>query len=133
MNRRILLATVLGLIVSTAGAQTSGVSSEFIDTFLIEDGKPVRLELLIAKPQGAGPFPTVVFNHGSTGRGNNAELFRQSWSSPTVTTYFVDRGWMVIFPQRRGRGASDGRYDEGFETDRSRYSCQPRSVASRSG
>jgi pimeloyl-ACP methyl ester carboxylesterase len=32
---------------------------------------------------------------------------------------------MVVFPQRRGRGASDGRYDEGFETDRSRYSCLP--------
>jgi hypothetical protein len=25
---------------------------------------------------GAGPFPTVVFNHGSTGRGDNPELFR---------------------------------------------------------
>ena len=31
---------------------------------------------------------------------------------------------MVIFPQRRGRGGSDGLYDEGFEPDRSRYSCQ---------
>jgi len=125
LKRRILVATVLGLLVGTSGAQTSDVSGEFIDTSLVEDGKPVRLELLIAKPQGAGPFPTVVFNHGSTGRGDNAELFRRSWSSPTVTAYFVDRGWMVIYPQRRGRGASDGRYDEGFETNRSRYSCQP--------
>jgi dienelactone hydrolase len=32
---------------------------------------------------------------------------------------------MIIFPQRRGRGASEGRYDEGFEADRSRYSCEP--------
>ena len=31
---------------------------------------------------------------------------------------------MIIFPQRRGRGASEGKYDEGFEPDRSRYSCE---------
>jgi pimeloyl-ACP methyl ester carboxylesterase len=29
---------------------------------------------------------------------------------------------MVAFPQRRGRGKSDGLYDEGFMPDRSRYS-----------
>ena len=108
-------------LASAAGA--SEVTSELVTTSLIEGGKPVRLELLVSKPAGAGPFPTVVFNHGSTGRGNNPELFRRSQSSPTIATYFVDRGWMVIFPQRRGRGASDGRYDEGFEPDRSRYTC----------
>ncbi len=31
---------------------------------------------------------------------------------------------MVAFPQRRGRGQSDGLYDEGFKPDRSSYSCQ---------
>lgn len=98
--------------------------SEFITTALMEDGKPVRLELLVQKPEGSGPFPAVVFNHGSTGLGNKPELFRISWSSATLARYFVERGWMVIFPQRRGRGASEGRYDEGFETDRSRYSCK---------
>ncbi|MBK8741642.1 MAG: hypothetical protein IPM02_19955 [Betaproteobacteria bacterium] len=79
---------------------------------------------MISKPSGTGPFPTVIFNHGSTGRGDNPELFRKSWFSSTISKYFVDKGWMVIFPQRRGRGGSDGLYDEGFEPDRSRYSCQ---------
>jgi pimeloyl-ACP methyl ester carboxylesterase len=32
----------------------------------------------------------------------------------------------VVLPSRRGRGGSEGRYDEGFETDRRRgYSCRP--------
>ena len=31
---------------------------------------------------------------------------------------------MVAFPQRRGRGQSDGLYDEGFTLDRSGYSCE---------
>lgn len=30
----------------------------------------------------------------------------------------------MAFPQRRGRGRSDGRYDEGFNADRSAYSCE---------
>jgi dienelactone hydrolase len=30
---------------------------------------------------------------------------------------------LVAFPQRRGRGGSDGLYDEGFTPDRARYSC----------
>ena len=31
----------------------------------------------------------------------------------------------MVVPQRRGRGGSEGIYDEGFEPDRSRYSCYP--------
>ena len=124
MHCRHLVVASLGGILFASAAFCSEVTSEFITTSMVEDGKPVRLEVLVRKPQGPGPFPTVVFNHGSTGRGNNPELFRRSWSSATVATYFVERGWMIIFPQRRGRGASDGRYDEGFERDRSAYSCQ---------
>jgi dienelactone hydrolase len=123
--RNAILILGAWLLSSVALAQKPDLLEEHIDTPLIEDGKPVRLELLIRKPQGAGPFPTVVFNHGSTGRGDNPELFKRSWWSTAGAHYFVERGWMVIFPQRRGRGASDGRYEEGFEPDRSRYACEP--------
>lgn len=126
MKRRSLLVLGAWLLSSLAGAQMPDLVSEYIGTPLLEDGKPVRLELLVRKPQGSGPFPAVVFNHGSTGRGDNPELFKRSWSSAAAANYFVERGWMVIFPQRRGRGASEGKYDEGFEPDRSRYSCQLR-------
>jgi pimeloyl-ACP methyl ester carboxylesterase len=125
MKRRFVIMSVLGILPVDAIAQAPEMPREFISTALVEDGKPIRLELLVQRPSGPGPFPTVVFNHGSTGRGDNPELFRRSWASSAAAAYFVDRGWMIIFPQRRGRGASEGRYDEGFETDRSRYSCQP--------
>jgi dienelactone hydrolase len=106
-------------------AQSAEPATEFIATRLVEDGKPVRLKLLVYKPAGSGPFPTVVFNHGSTGSGSNPADFVEAWSSPTAAEWFVKRGWLVLFPQRRGRGGSDGRYDEGFEPDRSGYSCDP--------
>jgi dienelactone hydrolase len=125
MKRTATLVFGAWLLSALAFAQTPALIAEHIATPLVEDGKPVRLELLVGKPQGLGPFPTVVFNHGSTGRGDDPNLFKRSSSSAAAVSYFVERGWMVIFPQRRGRGTSDGRYDEGFEPDRSRYSCQP--------
>ena len=40
--------------------------------------------------------------------------------------WFTERGWAVILPSRRGRGGSEGLYDEGFAADRSQgYSCEP--------
>jgi dienelactone hydrolase len=92
--------------------------SEFLQTGLIEDGKPVRLEVVIFRPTGAGPFPLAVINHGSTGRGVNPSLFTQTWFATDLADFLNDRGWIVAFPQRRGRGKSDGLYDEGFAENR---------------
>lgn len=90
-----------------------------------EGGKAQTLEMVSYLPvHGQGPLPTLIFNHGSTGEGNKPERFTHTWTSPEVAQYFVDKGWQVLMPQRRGRGKSDGLYDEGFERDRSRYSCK---------
>lgn len=86
-----------------------------------EDG--VHLQLLVARPASPGPHPTIVFNHGSTGRGNNPAIYAQTWSPVIVQKYFNDRGWSVVFPQRRGRGKSGGLYLEGLREDGGGYSC----------
>jgi dienelactone hydrolase len=92
-----------------------------------DGGRAQTLEAVVYRPLGAkGPLPTVVFNHGSTGAGNRPGWFTFTWTSPEVAEYFTAQGWQVVFPQRRGRGKSDGLYDEGFGTTRSAgYSCQP--------
>ncbi|MGE0355710.1 MAG: alpha/beta hydrolase family protein [Burkholderiales bacterium] len=88
-----------------------------------EGGNPVTLEVVVYRPFGAGPFPAVIFHHGSTGNGDDPSLFRITFEHQAVARFFAERGWIVVFPQRRGRGASDGTYDEGFTPDRARYSC----------
>lgn len=88
-----------------------------------EAGQPISLEVVLFKPLGEGRFPTIMFNHGSTGDGSDPSKFGLTFTSKTIVRYFVERGWMVAFPQRRGRGLSDGLYDEGFKPDRSAYSC----------
>jgi pimeloyl-ACP methyl ester carboxylesterase len=104
-----------------------------VPTPWVDNEQPVTLEMVVYRPlpppaQGtaspAATWPTLVFNHGSTGRGDKPDWFKHTWVGAEVGKYFVAKGWQVVFPQRRGRGASGGLYDEGFEPDRSRYSCR---------
>lgn len=123
INLIILISTLLIFFVQNTKAQEKLI--EKIPTKFIENGKTVSLEVVIFRPVGKGPFPTVVFNHGSTGRGNNPAIFTKTYTNKAIVDFFCEKGWLVIFPQRRGRGNSDGLYDEGFEKDRSQYSCSP--------
>ncbi len=97
-------------------------------TPFVENGRAVSLEVVIFRPLSPGPHPAVVFHHGSTGDGSDPSSFRRTYVSESVARFFAERGFATIFPQRRGRGQSDGVYDEGFTADRSRYSCD-RSLA----
>ena len=110
--------------VETYVSYPDGSISEMIETSLIERGAPVRLQVIYEKPKGDGPFPLLLFNHGSTGRGDDPSLFRESRYYPAIADFFVQRGWMVATPQRRGRGWSDGLYDEGFNASRQYYTCE---------
>ena len=93
-------------------------------TPFVENGQPLDLEVVLFRPLVDGRHPTVVFHHGSTGNGSDPSRFDRTFTSTSITRFFVQRGWMVVFPQRRGRGQSDGLYDEGFKADRSAYSCR---------
>lgn len=54
--------------------------------------------------EGPGPFPAIVWNHGSEkdpGRGPQFD---------TVAKMFVPAGYVVFAPMRRGHGESQGPY-----------------------
>lgn len=93
------------------------------DSSIIENGLPVRLHIVLKKPRGEGPFPVLVFNHGSAGNGKDPETFRRIHTPGALVHFFVNRGWMVALPQRRGRGWSDGLYGEGLNVNRRGYTC----------
>ena len=119
----VLLVTQLNLLALESNA------SELVygraPTEFVENGKPVFLEVILVKPLGPGPFPTLMFNHGSTGTGANPAYRHASYAPSSLAFFFNERGWLVAFPQRRGRGKSDGQYDEGLEPNDSGYSCTP--------
>jgi dienelactone hydrolase len=118
-----LIGSTLLLLAGPLAAQTPTV--EWIPTDFVEDGQPVRLELVVYRPAGNGPYPTLIFNHGSTGSGSDTTLYRKVWTSLPLARFFTARGWLVAFPQRRGRGHSGGRYAEGLAADGSGYTCSP--------
>ncbi len=70
----------------------------------------VRLETTIFKPNGAGPFPIVVMNHGKA-PGNSAFQPRSRYL--VIAREFLERGYAVIIPMRQGFSASGGLYIDG--------------------
>ena len=117
--REIALLVTL-LVVSAAQAQETSMVPVMVD------GQTVHLEMRIYKPSTEAKVPTLVFNHGSTGNGRDPSLFTKAVDFPQLAQFFVQRGWAIVMPARRGRGGSEGEYAEGFTLDRSRgYTCEP--------
>jgi dienelactone hydrolase len=75
-------------------------------------GTDVRLEATLFRPDRSGRFPLVVFNHGSTGPGAIPASLTLTYRAQAH--YFVRRGFAVVVPMRKGRGASEGSYDEPY-------------------
>ncbi|MEJ6399199.1 hypothetical protein V8J84_14835 [Yoonia sp. 208BN28-4] len=92
---------------------------ERLETDLVEDDAPVELAAVIYTTRGEGPFPLAVIHHGSTGTGRQSVWFRHVWTNDWLADVLNENGYIAAFPQRRGRGGSDGLYDEGFSADRS--------------
>ena len=61
---------------------------------------PSELRGYLYKPEGPGPFPAVLFNHGSAPGMVNDEAF------DAIAPTFVARGWAFFAPYRRGQGLS---------------------------
>ena len=68
--------------------------------------RPVELEATLLMPDGAGPFPLAVMNHGADGkvRPALAPRYRTTFSA----YYFLSRGYAVILPMMRGYAGSGG-------------------------
>ena len=59
---------------------------------------------VVYKPDGPGPFPTVIWNHGSEKTPGASRQF------DVVADIFVPAGYAVFAPSRRGHDASEGAY-----------------------
>ena len=81
---------------------TSGYSKERV-TFK-SDG--FTLVGVVFKPEGPGPFPGLVWNHGSEKDPDAGPQF------DAVAAIFVPAGYAVFAPVRRGHGDSEGPYIE---------------------
>lgn len=74
-----------------------GLSAADIITF---SSGTITLHGVIYKPEGTGPFPAVVYNHGSATGMLSKEAF------DALGPVFVAHGWLFFGPYRRGQGLS---------------------------
>ncbi|HXF53759.1 MAG TPA: CocE/NonD family hydrolase [Hyphomicrobiaceae bacterium] len=88
--------------------------------WMLPSGDPGRaLRATVFRPPephaGRSRFPLVLINHGSD------EANRQAVSMPVfywLSRWFVDRGYAVVLPQRRGFGATGGELVEATDSCR---------------
>jgi carboxymethylenebutenolidase len=69
------------------------------DTVVFPSGE-ITLHGALYKPEGTGPFPAVVYNHGSAAGMLSKEAF------DALGPVFAGHGWVFFGPYRRGQGLS---------------------------
>lgn len=100
VSRWIIVCSVL-LAGSAAFAQTSPKQQTY-ETAFYPSGK-LKIEAYVFKPEGAGPFPVVIYNHGS-----RAGHEREERPFAYVGEMLARGGYVAVVPERRGYGKSDG-------------------------
>lgn len=93
MKRRWLPAIALAALAGMAGA-----AEPQLVTF---PSGNLELRGFIFKPEGDGPFPAVLYNHGSE---------RRPGAKPEIGNFFSSNGYVLFVPHRRGQGRSPGGY-----------------------
>jgi len=91
---------MLACVVSSAIAAQAAPFNKQRITF-----KSGNLSLVgyVYHPDGNGPFPTVIWNHGSEPNPGSRQF-------DAVANVFVPAGYAVFAPVRRGQGGSEGEY-----------------------
>ena len=90
-----VLTAVVGALLTSANSQAAPT----YDTVSFNSGGKV-LHGLVYKPPATGPFPAVLYNHGSApGMINNGAF-------ELLGPVFVAHGWAFFAPYRRGQGLS---------------------------
>ena len=93
---------MMGLF-SVACAQSQNVSSPLPHETVFYRSGSLRIEAYLYKPEGKGPFPVVIYNHGSRpAREQNEMPFAY------VGKMLAAIGYLVLVPERRGYGKSEG-------------------------
>src|SRR6266571_975970 len=98
--RQICCAAVLALGISASAAQTPAPAKERV---AFKSGG-LTLTGFLFKPDGPGPFPAIVWNHGSEKNPGGGPQF------DGVAHVFVPHGYVVFAPIRRGHQMSEGSY-----------------------
>jgi dienelactone hydrolase len=106
---RLVLVLLLALLAGVARAQVLDTSlGESVQFVPKKSGLfTVELETTVYQPDGDGPFPVAVINHG---KASGDPRFQQRYRPARAARYFLQRGYAVVVPMRQGFSKSGGFY-----------------------
>jgi dienelactone hydrolase len=104
-------ALVLGVVVAAVVVALRAPALADGPSEIRLPGKSGKLQAFVWRPEGKGPFPALVYNHGS-------EQDPIVGTDGQVARFFTHNGFVVIFPYRRGAGRSEGPYWEKLVDDK---------------
>jgi len=94
---------VFALIAVIPANSAHGQSSAVPETVVVKSGN-LRLTALVWRPTGPGPFPAVLFSHGSGRRVDTTVAQRRA---NLIGPLFAKHGYLVMYLFRRGYGLSE--------------------------
>ena len=97
------LASFLALI--SAALAVDQPTSIIPETVVVPSGK-LRLKAFLWRPSGSGPFPVVLFNHGSGSDSSHTGPFEITEAAEKLGPVFVKHGYAFLYLFRRGQGLS---------------------------
>jgi dipeptidyl aminopeptidase/acylaminoacyl peptidase len=106
MRTALILFACVAIVSAPAFGQANPVAPQIVE---FPSGK-LHLKAYLWKPAGAGPFPAVLFNHGSGGPDANhtAAAMPITQAAEILAPFFLKHGYAFAYPFRRGHGPSAG-------------------------
>jgi dienelactone hydrolase len=100
-------ATTATTTTTTTAAATTTTTTVAAPELVTFPSGPLTLHGFLYRPSGSGPFPAVVFNHGSE---------KLPGDKRGQADFYVAHGFVLFVPHRRGQGRSQdqGRYVDDF-------------------
>jgi predicted dienelactone hydrolase len=103
MKKRYLPALLLLLSVATLGQTKENIIPQKVEF----PSGTLHLKAYLWKPAGPGPFPAVLFSHGSGGKEADITAGMQiTESADILAPFFIKHGYAFLYPFRRGHGPS---------------------------
>ena len=103
------------LVLTLIPVSSMGQKSDGRETVVVHNG-PVALHAMVWRPQGSGPFPAILLNHGSgRSREQLERLGPYERNAETLGPVFSRHGYVFLYLFRHGVGTSSDQGANAFD------------------